>query len=213
MRDECVSIEIEKFITGPLETNTYVVSDARSTALIIDPSSQADAVIDFCTHHSLLPGAIVLTHAHFDHCLGINQVREQFPGLDVYVHPEERPLLVDAELNGSYLIGTPFRFTEKTVALNEGAMCIGDFDFSVLHVPGHSPGGCALCFDMNCICGDAIFAGSIGRTDFPGGSYSLLLDSIREKIFTLPDQTVLWPGHGGRTTVGREKRMNPFFTA
>lgn len=206
-----MKVSIKKFVLGPLATNAYVVQDKDlSSCLIVDPSSECDELISFISNECATPGGILLTHGHFDHMLGIEELQARFPETTVFVHPNDRPMLQDSERNGSLMIQTRFDYYGVTQDLVEGEMEIGGVSFQVLHLPGHSPGGCAFLFETDCVCGDAVFAGSIGRTDLPGGDGSALISAIREKILTLPESVVLYPGHGGRTTVGREKRMNPF---
>jgi hydroxyacylglutathione hydrolase len=212
-----MAISVHKFVTGPLETNTYVISKAGS-CLVVDPSSGCDKPLGLIRNEHLAVAAILLTHCHFDHILGIAEIRSIDPAAAVWAHPAEKPLLTNAEYNGSYLINKPTTYDGPITELSEGRASLGDFSFDVLHVPGHSPGGCAFVFQntdsdadaAHCFSGDALFAGSIGRHDFPFGDGALLIKSITEKLLTLPDDTVVHPGHGGRTTIGREKRMNPF---
>jgi glyoxylase-like metal-dependent hydrolase (beta-lactamase superfamily II) len=215
-------VSVHKFVTGPLETNTYVVSAAAS-CLIIDPSQGCGEVLGLIRREKLSIAAILLTHCHFDHILGIAEIQAEAAGegpaaAPVWAHPAEKPLLTNAEYNGAFLIGGTFVYEGPVSELSEGPFTIGDFSFDVLHVPGHSPGGCAFVFGdrkkppLHCISGDALFAGSIGRYDFPFSDGPLLIKTIIEKILTLPDDTIVYPGHGSRTTVGREKRMNPFLT-
>jgi glyoxylase-like metal-dependent hydrolase (beta-lactamase superfamily II) len=214
-----MAIKVHKFVTGPLETNTYVISNSAS-CLVVDPSSGCDEPVRFITRGRMPVAAILLTHCHFDHILGIAEIHAATGGegsaARVWAHPAERPLLTNAEYNGSFLINRPAVYDGPTSDLKEGQVTIGDFSFAVLHVPGHSPGGCAFVFKdadasaSHCFSGDALFAGSIGRYDFPFGDGELLIKSIVEKLLTLPDDTIVYPGHGGRTTIGREKRMNPF---
>jgi hydroxyacylglutathione hydrolase len=208
-----MKVHIEKFVTGPIETNTYVVSSESDTALIVDPSSGCKQVIDYCRKKNLKPEAIVITHGHFDHLLGIPEIQTAFPDLAVWIHPEDKPLLTHAGYNGSNMIGIAYSYKGKVKEYGEGDTTVGGIDFKILHVPGHSPGGCALLFDGECITGDSLFAGSIGRSDLPGGDPEILINTIRGKLLTLPDETVIYPGHGGRSTIGREKRMNPFLIA
>jgi hydroxyacylglutathione hydrolase len=211
-----MTIDIKKFVTGPIETNTYVVAGEKRQCLIIDPSSGCDEVLGHIRLKKLEPAAILLTHAHFDHILGIPELQEKVACLPVWVHPDDRRLLTDAEYNGAFMIGSGFTYAGETLELSEGRLAIGDFVFTALHVPGHSPGGCAFVFvdngETHCFAGDSLFAGSIGRYDLPGGDGRVLLDGIKSKLLTLPDATVVYPGHGGRTTIAREKRLNPFFT-
>ncbi len=209
-----MNIAITRFVTGPLETNTYVVSGKQEPVLVIDPSDNCGELLGDLASKKLRVEAILLTHGHFDHLLGISEIREFAPAAQVWVHPDEKPMLRNAQFNGSFMIGAAFSFTGETYDLVEGPRVVGAFSFEVLHVPGHSPGGVALVFRDNgetaCISGDSLFAGSIGRYDFPGSDGGLLLRSIKEKLLALPDETVVYPGHGGRTTIGRERRLNPF---
>ena len=203
-------ITITKFITGPIETNTYLVSNDKGKCVVVDPSSGCGELLRKITKEMLDVEAIVLTHAHFDHIAGIPELIDAFGELPVYVHPLEAAFLSDAQLNLSSGFGQNFTFPGKTVALNEGKQQVGSFGFDVMHVPGHTPGGCALYIPGNCLSGDTLFAGSIGRSDFPGGDGDQLVASINSKLLPLPDSTVVWPGHGNRTTIGREKKSNPF---
>jgi len=203
-------VTITKFITGPIETNTYLVSNDKKKCVVVDPASGCGEVLQKIKKESLDVEAIVLTHSHFDHITGIPELLEVLGNLPVYIHPSEARFLADAQLNGALWFGEHYSFPGKTRELDEGKQRIGSFEFDVLLVPGHTPGGCALCIDNSCLCGDALFAGSIGRSDLPGGDGPLLIASIRKKLLKLPDTTVVWPGHGGRTTIGREKKSNPF---
>ena len=205
-----MNVTIERFAIGPLETNAYVVRNRHEQALVVDPSSGCGEILDYCRDRKVKVAAILLTHGHFDHIMGIPELREAYPEATVWVHSSERILLQRADYNGSGMIGQEFSYEGPVSELTEGAMTIGGFELEVRHVPGHSPGGCAFLFDNQCLVGDAVFAGSIGRADLPGGDGPLLIRSIREKLLSLPDDTVLYPGHGGRTTVSQEKRMNPF---
>ncbi|MFP4240694.1 MAG: MBL fold metallo-hydrolase [Chitinispirillaceae bacterium] len=203
-------MEYEKFITGPLDVNTYVVMNEQGRCLIIDPSGNCGDVLDYIRKKDLVPAAIVLTHGHFDHILGIPEITFEYPDLSVYIHTGDRNMLSDPVLNGSVLMGESFTYSGMIFDLTEGERTLDSFSVKVLHIPGHSAGGCALLLDNVCFCGDNVFAGSVGRTDLPGGDAEALLSNIRQKLLSLPDRTVLCPGHGGRTTVGREKQMNPF---
>ena len=205
-----MSIEVKQFITGPIETNTYVVSDERKKCCIVDPSSGCKAVLHYIESNALEPGALILTHGHFDHILGIPEVLKKFPAIPLWVHPLDIDLVRRADYNGSFMMGQDFAYSGPLRDLKEGEMNIGGLECTVLHIPGHSPGGCALIFDGHCLAGDSLFAGSIGRADFEYSDGELLIRSIKEKLLTLPEQTVVHPGHMGRTTIGREKRANPY---
>lgn len=193
-------IAVQRFVTGPIETNTYLVLRDGS-CLCIDPSSGCDEVSAYINERGGALEGICLTHGHFDHILGIEEMRSRFVGVGVWIHPRERILLKNPVYNGSPMMGMEYTYEGPTEDLVEGEARIGSFHFRVLYVPGHSPGGCAFVFGRHCLCGDSIFAGSIGRADFPGCDGEALLSNIRSKILTLPDETILYPGHGGRTTV------------
>ena len=207
-----MEVAVERFLTGPIETNTYVVyrDDAKS-CLVIDPSSGCEEVLAFIKKLNAPVAAVCLTHGHFDHILGIEEILTSYPDASVWVHADEKILLENPHYNGSPMLGMEYTYTDPVREYVEGSMPIGEYSFNLLHIPGHSPGGCALVFGRDCFSGDSLFAGSIGRTDFPGCDGELLLKGIREKLLTLPEDTIVWPGHMGRTTIGREKRRNPFF--
>jgi len=206
-------VVVARFVTGPLETNTYVVSDGSGSALVFDPSSGCDAVVRHCESKQLAVRGIVLTHGHFDHLLGIPDIVRACGTVEVWAHPDERVLVSRAAYNGSDMLGLSYAYTGPLCDLREGAMTIGGLALQVLHVPGHSPGGCAFLVGEQLIAGDTLFAGSIGRADLPGGDMEVLLASIRGKLLELPAGTVVWPGHGNRTTIGREARLNPFLVS
>ncbi len=205
-----MSLHIDTFVTGPMETNTFVLSSDEGRALLVDPSLGCDEVLAHIAEKNLRLEAVVLTHGHFDHAIGLPEVLERHPDARVYIHPRDRNYLTDVNYNGSSMIGKQFIFNGPVRELSEGETSIAGMRLNILHVPGHSPGGVALHIDSHCLCGDAVFAGSIGRTDFIGGDHSQLIEAIRGKLLTLPEDTVLHPGHGPSTTVGRELRYNPF---
>jgi glyoxylase-like metal-dependent hydrolase (beta-lactamase superfamily II) len=204
-------MEYKKFVTGPIETNTYVIPDAGSgMCLIIDPADGCGEVIKYLRKRSLRPAAILVTHGHFDHIMGITEILGEYGDAQVYIHDNDKDRLGNPNLNGSVLMGKEFALAKNISPVSEGAMKVGEFEFRALHTPGHTQGGCVFLFGGICFCGDTIFAGSVGRTDLPGGNFDQLITSIKEKILTLPPETVLCPGHGGRTTVGREMSHNRY---
>ncbi len=205
-----MQIQIEKFITGPIETNTYVIMDENKHCFIVDPSSGCEEVLSYIKKNDLLPESIVITHCHFDHTIGISEIKEKYPHILVYVNPLEAVMLRRPEMNGSVMMGFEFTYTEPVIDLIEGPMEIGSFKVNIIVVPGHSPAGTAIYIDKYLLCGDILFAGSVGRSDLVGGDEIKLLTGIREKLLPLPDDTIVCPGHGGRTTIAREKRENPF---
>jgi glyoxylase-like metal-dependent hydrolase (beta-lactamase superfamily II) len=205
-----MSVNIERIVAGPIDTNAWIVYNDDKKCFIVDPSSGCEEILGFIKEKNLNPESIIITHSHFDHILGIPEIIKCYPDLKLYVHPKEALLLKRSDLNGSYMIGMDFTYDKPVIDLTEGPMTIGSFPLTVLVVPGHSPAGCAVLIDKYCICGDILFAGSIGRSDLPGGNGELLVKGIREKMLVLPDDTVVCSGHGGRTTIGREKKENPF---
>jgi len=203
-------MDYKKIVTGQLEVNTYVIPQANGDCLVIDPSDHCRDVVKYLQKEKLRPTAILLTHGHFDHIMGIPEILGECKEAKIFIHDNDKAMLADPSRNGSVLMGENFSVDGGINSLTEGVTKIGESEFMVLHVPGHTQGGCAFLFGDVCFCGDTIFAGSVGRTDLPGGNSSQLIESIRKKILPLPPQTVLCPGHGGRTTVEREARSNPF---
>ena len=203
-------LHIEKFITGPIETNTYLVVNDEKKSFLIDPSSGCEDVLIYLKDNSITLENIVITHGHFDHVLGLGEILEAYPKCAVYMHPGEAMMLKNAEFNGSLMLGIKFSYAGPIVDLNEGPMQIGSFQVNIIAVPGHSPAGVAVLIDKYLLCGDILFAGSVGRSDLQGGNEALLLKGIHEKLLILPGDTVVCPGHGGRTTIAREKRENPY---
>lgn len=205
-----MTVSVLKFVTGPIETNTYLVYNEEKRCFIVDPSSGCEKLLKVIRDESLIPESIILTHGHFDHMLGVPEVQKEFPNVLLYVHPSEKQMLQDPEYNGAVLIGSTFTYTGDTHDLVEGEMEIGSFKVQVIAVPGHSPWGIALYLEKYLFCGDILFAGSIGRSDFAGGNQALLVEGIKTKLLVLPDETIVCPGHMGRSTIGREKKSNPF---
>ncbi len=201
---------VKKFITGPIETNTWVLSQDNNACLIIDPSGCSSEVTEYIDNKKMHVEAVCLTHGHFDHFLGLKEILSTYQGIDVWIHPEDIPLLKDPDYNGAFMIGMNLSYNGPLKEFSEGRMQIGSFKMTILHIPGHSPGGSALIIGNYCFSGDSLFAGSIGRFDFPGCDGPTLIRNIKEKLLILPDDTIVCPGHGGRTTIGREKKSNPF---
>jgi len=208
-------VKIDCLILGDFQTNCYVVrADETATAcVIVDPGLDPDDLLGFLTQHQLQPVAAIITHGHVDHIVGLAALRQQYPQVKVYIHQLDAPLLTDPQANLSILAGMSFATEPADVLLHEGDVIEeAGLQFRVLHTPGHTPGGMCLYAEAEAavFAGDTLFADSVGRTDFPGGDTDQLLESIRTKLFTLPDNTVVYAGHGMRTTIGREKRANPF---
>jgi glyoxylase-like metal-dependent hydrolase (beta-lactamase superfamily II) len=200
---------IKDFNLGPLETNCYVLHD-KSYALAVDPGGDPAEVLRFLKANQLTLLAILNTHLHFDHILG-NAALQAATGAPIRT-PEGDAHLMESELGMGGMWGFPRVPAFEGAHLPEGEHSFGPFLCRAVHTPGHSPG--SLCFaipsEHSVFVGDVIFYRGVGRTDFPGGNAETLLRSIREKIFTLPGDTRLYPGHGLPTTVADEQRNNPF---
>ncbi|MFA1821541.1 MBL fold metallo-hydrolase [Virgibacillus oceani] len=205
-------MNIKTLPLGPLGTNCYIVYD-ESNALIVDPGGEAERVIQFLDEEKLTPAAILLTHAHFDHIGGVEDLRNYYT-IEVYLHEKEANWLTDASLNGSWRFeGHEVITKAPELSLKPGPIQISSFDFEAVYTPGHSPGSVSLIFknEQFVISGDVLFNQGIGRTDLPGGDIKLLESSIRNVLYTLNDNFVVYPGHGPETTIGQEKARNPFF--
>ena len=192
---------------GSYEVNCSILSDAGQ-AWIVDPGSEGERIVGLLAKKGLVPAAILLTHAHFDHISGIPALQKAFPELPVYVHPGDVPMFGHPfnQMGGEYAsIGVPANV--RDVAELPAAFA----GVQVLHTPGHAPGGVCYFFpaDKLLLSGDTLFAGSVGRTDFPGGSMARMMDSL-QALMKLPDDTLVIPGHGDHTTIGDEKRTNPY---
>lgn len=199
---------------GPLQTNAYLLYDSDLNCLIIDPGEEANKVQQFINRKKLKPNAIVLTHAHFDHIGAVDELRD-FYQIPVYLHQAEKKWLSDPGKNGSSFFQgiMPIEAREPDYLFSsEGITSIGNWTFELFETPGHSPGSVSLYFkDAEIvIAGDALFQGSIGRTDLRGGDHDLLLKSIHQKLLSLPEETYVLPGHGSVTTIENEMNMNPF---
>lgn len=200
---------------GILQTNCYIVENTDQTCLLFDPGSEGGKLINWLTERRLRPLAIFLTHAHFDHIGAVDEVREFF-NIPVYGHEKEKTWLSDPSLNGSQQFRLPHSIQVKPaerLLTKEDQMQLSDFEFYVFETPGHSPGSVSYFFQKAgfVISGDALFKGSIGRTDLIEGNHEQLLNSIQKKLFSLPGETVVLPGHGQETTILDEINSNPFF--
>lgn len=207
---------LEHFVVGMLQTNCYLVGDPETgQAVIIDPGGNSDKIAARLQALRLELAAILNTHAHFDHVLEAWSLKKQAGG-DIYLHPKDEALLHHPEVGLGAAPGFGSRATDAAIDhwLQSGeTLRFGSLQFEVIETPGHTPGHVSFyvaAADMIFV-GDTLFAGSIGRTDFPGGSHEQLIQSVRNRIFVLRDTTVVYPGHGPETTVAREKSTNPFF--
>ena len=203
---------LKMLVVGPIQSNCYILGCERTRqAAVIDPGGDVDKILMALTKDNLRCVYIINTHGHFDHSAGNKRLKE-VTGAQLIIHRADAPMIVHQAANGGMwgmkVENSPL--PDRTVEEGE-FITFGDISLKVLHTPGHSGGGISLVTDRMAFVGDTLFAGSIGRTDFPGGDHEALLRNVREKIFPLGDDVVIYPGHGPKTTVGREKRMNPFF--
>jgi glyoxylase-like metal-dependent hydrolase (beta-lactamase superfamily II) len=208
-------MKIDCLVLGEYETNCYVVrsGEAASDCLVVDPGLGAEELIAFLDERKMTAVAAVLTHGHIDHIAGLAALRRSFPDIKVFIHAHDAEMLGKPVANLSGLMGRAFAAEPADILLEDGDWVErAGVKLQVLHTPGHTPGGLCLYSSGGGVVftDDALFAESIGRTDFPGGSMSRLVRSIKEKLWVLPDETVVYPGHGPSTTIGREKAHNPF---
>jgi glyoxylase-like metal-dependent hydrolase (beta-lactamase superfamily II) len=200
----------------PFSENTYVVHlEGRSDCLVIDPGFEPDAIIDYLAQHSLMPEAILCTHGHSDHIAGNAAMKKRWPACPLLIGAGDAEKLINPTLNLSAAFGFPVISPPADRTLREGERFSGaGIDFEIYETPGHSSGHVVFVTRQTSpwqvFGGDVLFNGGIGRTDFPDGSFEALRDAIHHKLFTLPDDTIVYPGHGTATTIGREKRTNPF---
>lgn len=202
----------EQLVVGPLQCNCYLVGDAETKdAIVIDPGDDADDILAAAEAHGLHLGAAVATHAHFDHVLAAEALRQR-AGIPFYLHEGDLPVLAWLQESGLLFLGEqlpPPPEVDRTVAEGD-EISAGSVSLGVLHTPGHSPGSISLLAPGEALfSGDTLFYASIGRTDLPGGDQSAELDSIRTRLFPLGDLPV-YPGHGPRTTLDVERVSNPF---
>ena len=206
----------DTLVLGLLDANCYVISDEPPKTLVIDAAGHAPELIAHLEGKNLEPELLVTTHGHADHLAANAELATRYDEMKIAVGRDDANALTDPALNKSFLIGQEFISPPADRLLDEGDVVeFARWQFRVLHTPGHTIGSVSLFtedFDGTpaVFSGDVIFAGSIGRTDIEGGDYDALLDGIKSKILILPDETIIYPGHGPATTVGREKISNPF---
>ncbi len=209
------SMQIHTIVSMPFAENTYVLwREDHTDAVVIDPGLEPELILTFLSESRLRPAVLLNTHGHADHIAGNGALKAAFPEAPLVIGVGDEPLLSDPIANMS----APFGFSitsppaDRLVRQNDRLEYAG-FVFEVLDLPGHSPGHVAFVMEdrpLRIFGGDVLFQGSIGRTDFPGGDLQLLLRGIRRKLFVLPDDSAVYPGHGEMTTIGAEKRANPF---
>ena len=204
---------IKRLTTGYLGTNTYmVINDDTKEAVIIDPADIPANLRAHIAKEGLEIKAILLTHAHFDHITGLDKAIEIYGQMPVYVGKQDLELLHNEVLNESLTFGKEYTYDGGDAIYDGQVLSVIGCDFKIIHTPGHTPGG--VCYYLESeevlFSGDTLFRASVGRTDFRASNHSDLVHSIREKLFALPEDTMVYPGHMGATTIGFEKKHNPF---
>ncbi|MDC7124714.1 MAG: MBL fold metallo-hydrolase, partial [Spirochaetales bacterium] len=199
---------------GSWQTNSYVITkDGENTCWIIDAGFEPDVMIKYIKDKALIPERLIYTHAHLDHIAGVNDIIKEFPDIKTAISPEEKSFLSDPVKNMSSMMGFEIKAPEADQFLSDGDILnFCGSDFVVFSTPGHSPGGiCLYQKEENILfSGDTLFQGSVGRYDFPTSNGQDLFDSIKNKLMILPDSTNVYPGHGGKTTIGFERTNNMF---
>jgi len=206
---------IQKGLTvGLLEVNCYILGDEVSKeAVVIDPGGNEDEILEALDYNKLKLKLIIDTHGHFDH-VDANQPLKAATGAQIAIHEADAQMLAQPSNEALFFTGNRLRTSMADILLKEDdILTFGQYRLKVLHTPGHTPGGISLVLEDHpyVYVGDLLFAGSIGRTDFPGGSYEALINAVRTKIFPLGDNYTVYPGHGPVTTVAQERKYNPFF--
>jgi glyoxylase-like metal-dependent hydrolase (beta-lactamase superfamily II) len=206
-------VEIATFVIGPLQSNCYlVVDEASSRAVVIDPGMESGEVLETVRRKRLRLESVIVTHGHFDHVFSSALFKAE-TGAGVVMHPDDLPLLSEVPETARFFGVKASLPPQPDRLVREGdTISVGELSLRVLETPGHTPGSISLCADDAVFVGDALFAGSVGRTDLRGGSLETLLRSIHGKLLTLPDRTVVYAGHGPATSIGVERRDNPFLS-
>lgn len=203
-------IKVDYKVLGMVQTNCYFVcNEDTKEALIVDPADQASTIIRYFDDKGYVPKAILLTHGHFDHILAAKEVANHY-GIKVYAYQDEVDVMENPALNLSTSFMTACSMHADETLVDGQVLELAGLSFKVLHTPGHTKGSCCYYFENEgvLISGDTLFLESVGRTDFPTGSAGVLMNSIREKLFVLPDETKVYPGHGSATTIGYEMVNN-----
>ena len=202
---------VEKLEVGPIMANCFIVGcENTKEAVVIDPGDEADRILLKLADLGLKVKCLVNTHGHFDH-VGGNKRMKEVTAAPLGIHPEDEPMLMELSASAARFGLSAENSPPADLALEDGdTIQFGQITLTVIHTPGHSRGGICLHTPGHLFAGDTLFAGSIGRTDLPGGDYDTLIASIKTRLLSLDDDTVVYTGHGPETTIGNEKRMNPF---
>lgn len=204
---------LQGFVVGQLQANCFVVGDEQTReVMVIDPGDQAAALVEQCTQRDFRVSTVIATHHHLDHTGGIHHLLTALPDARFFMHALDYPAIAESAPTAAAWYGhpvTPPRAPDRLLEDGE-EFAIGGHTFRALHCPGHTPGSVCIAGEGVVFTGDVLFQGSIGRFDFPGSDGRALIRSIREQLLTLPDETVVYPGHGPATTIGEERAYNPF---
>ena len=204
---------LKKLVVGPFSSNCYIVgSESNKEGMIIDPGDEAEVILRKVKDLGLEIRSIVLTHGHIDHIGALQEVKEA-TGAEVAIHTDEANSFQEQPLSTLLGLSYPTPLSPDRLLKDGDSLDISDLHFLVLHTPGHSPGGICLLGEGVVFSGDTLFNYGIGRTDLPGGNSSQLMNSLHTKLMVLPDNTAVYPGHGPETTIGTERRENPFLNA
>jgi len=205
---------IKTLAVGPIMANCFILGCEQTLeAAVIDPGDDADRILRALAESKLTVKMIINTHGHFDH-VGANKRMKEVTGAPLMIHPLDAPMLDQLSRSASAWGLAADNSPAPDRMLDEGdTITFGRITLTVIHTPGHTPGGISLYTDPHLFVGDTLFAGSIGRTDFPGGSFESLKQSIQQKLFVLEDDVTVHTGHGPATTIGEERRFNPFVGA
>ncbi|MEG0109212.1 MAG: MBL fold metallo-hydrolase [Lachnospiraceae bacterium] len=205
-------MKVETFVVGMVGTNCYLLEqEDRKELVIIDPGEAPDYLIGHIKSIGMVPVAIVLTHGHFDHIMGIEELVKEFQ-IPIYVNEVEQKLIADTTLNMSRDFGMNYTYTNG-IGIPDGAVLnLAGYELQMIETPGHTIGSCCYYLEKEGILfsGDTLFHRSVGRSDFPTGSTAVLKESIRNKLLCLPDQTIVYPGHNRITTIGEERKSNHY---
>jgi hydroxyacylglutathione hydrolase len=205
-------MRIEQYCVGQVGTNCYfIINEETKEMLIVDPGDSAQMLVEKIRLGVLIPKAILLTHGHFDHVMAAQELAKTFD-LKIYAHEEEKDTLNHPGKNVSAMIGRQDSYHADIFVKDGELLQLAGMEIKVLHTPGHTPGGCCYYLEKEQVLfsGDTLFCQSVGRTDFPGGSMSQIVRSIKSKLLALPDNVKVYPGHMDLTTIGMERRQNPF---
>jgi len=202
---------IEKLEVGPIMANCFIVGcEETKQAAVIDPGDEADRILMTLAQHALVVKYLINTHSHFDH-VSANKRMKEVTGAPLAIHPDDAPMLAELSRSAMMFGLSAENSPEPDILLKDGdEISFGNISFKIIHTPGHSQGGICLYTKGHLFAGDTLFAGSIGRTDLPGGNYDALISNIKNKLLVLDEDTIVYTGHGPETTIGNEKRMNPF---